>query len=205
MPTPRTPLGEINTNKVRRQPVSPFLRGFIEKSRVAGQSATSLSRELDIPRKTVIRTLELNPQRINGETRARSGRPRISSSTDVRNILRLVRATPRITYAKIREALLKTFSDDTIGRILKEHGIANWRAKRRPLLKADVVKKRLKWAKEHVDWTSEQWEACIWSDECSLERASGGRRVWVFRTPKQKWDKEMIEPYKKGKDITIMI
>ena len=68
-----------------------------------------------------------------------------------------------------------------------------------------MVKKRLQWAKIHMNWTLDQWCTVIFSDECSLERGSGGQRIWVFRTPSQKWDKEMIEPYKKGKDIRIMI
>lgn len=45
----------------------------------------------------------------------------------------------------------------------------------------------------------------IWSDECSVERGSGKRRLWVFRTPEQKWDKEMIDPQKKGKNIVDMV
>ena len=64
---------------------------------------------------------------------------------------------------------------------------------------------RLAWAKEHLEWTQEQWDKVIFLDECSVERGTGGRRVWVWRTPSQKWDKEMIELYKKGKDISIMI
>jgi transposase len=45
----------------------------------------------------------------------------------------------------------------------------------------------------------------MWSDECSVERGSGAGRQWVFRTPVQKWDKEMIQTYKKGKDILVMV
>ena len=45
----------------------------------------------------------------------------------------------------------------------------------------------------------------MWSDECSVERGTGKNREWVFRTPVQKWDREMIETYKKGKDISVMV
>jgi DDE superfamily endonuclease len=77
--------------------------------------------------------------------------------------------------------------------------------KRRPTLTPETVAKRLQWALDYVDWTLEQWCEIIFSDECSLERGAGGQREWAFRTPAQKWDKIMIEPYKKGKDICIMI
>jgi len=45
----------------------------------------------------------------------------------------------------------------------------------------------------------------MWLDECSAERGAGGKREWVFRTPEQKWNKEMIQTYKKGKDISVMV
>jgi len=45
----------------------------------------------------------------------------------------------------------------------------------------------------------------IWSDECSAERGKGKKQQWIFRTPRQKWDKEMIQPVKKGKDISVMV
>jgi transposase len=65
--------------------------------------------------------------------------------------------------------------------------------------------KRLAWAIKHKDWTREDWEKVIWSDECSVERGTGQERDWVFRTPAQKWDKEMIQTYKKGKDVSVMV
>ena len=38
-----------------------------------------------------------------------------------------------------------------------------------------------------------------------MERGKGKKQEWVFRTPRQKWDKEMIQPVKKGKDISVMV
>jgi len=174
----------VDGNIQRRQPLTPFLRGYIEKGSVNNESPADIAIELNIPRSTVYRTLQFNYLRVNGETLPRSDRPTLISSIDERNILRLIRVDPRLRYLEIREALLSTYSDDTLLRLLKRHGITNWRAKRRPLLTPDVAKKRLKWAKDHVNWASDEWRACIWSDECSLERGAGGGRVWVFRTPK---------------------
>ena len=105
----------------------------------------------------------------------------------------------------MRDALQILLSDDTISRILDKVGLKHWRAAKRPALTKELAQIRLKWAKEHVSWTQEQWDNIILSDECSVERGSGVRRVWVWRTPQQKWDKEMIIPHKKGKDISIMV
>ena len=98
MPTPRVPLGSIDGNVRRRQPMTPFLRGYIEKGASNGESATSLGRELGIRESTVRRTLELNPLRVNGVTQPRSGRPPITCPRAVRRLLRLVRHEPTLTY-----------------------------------------------------------------------------------------------------------
>jgi transposase len=45
----------------------------------------------------------------------------------------------------------------------------------------------------------------MWSDECSAERGKGKSAEWVFCTPAQKWQKEMVTTYKKGKDISVMV
>ena len=68
MPTPRMPLGAIDGNIIRRQPVTPFTRGYIDKGAASGQSAASLGRELGIDESTVRKTLKLNPLRIDGNT-----------------------------------------------------------------------------------------------------------------------------------------
>jgi transposase len=45
----------------------------------------------------------------------------------------------------------------------------------------------------------------MWSDECSAEWGKGKSGEWVFCTPTQKWQKEMVTTYKKGKDISVMV
>lgn len=96
-------------------------------------------------------------------------------------------------------------SYNTLYKILKQYNITNWLAKKRPKLTPEVVKLRLAWAKAHVDWEVDQWRYIIWSDECSIERGLGQKRRWVFRLPSQKWEKQMIQEYKKGKDLSVMI
>jgi hypothetical protein len=57
----------------------------------------------------------------------------------------------------------------------------------------------------YKDWSFEEWKTIIWSDKCSVERDTGARRTWVFQTLDQKWSKEHISTYTKGKDISIMV
>jgi hypothetical protein len=45
----------------------------------------------------------------------------------------------------------------------------------------------------------------MWSDECSIKRGRGKVQEWVFRTLAQKWNKDFVQTYKAGKDISIMV
>ena len=120
-------------------------------------------------------------------------------------MLRIARLVPKIEYDKlIRDAAVTHVSRIIIYRLLKEHGITNWIAKRRPLLTEAHAQARLQFALAHRSWVTE-WEDVIFSDECSFERGSGGNTIWVFRTPKEKWLPRMIHPKPKSRDISQMI
>jgi hypothetical protein len=110
MPTPRVPLGSIDGNIRRRQLVTPFSRGYIEKGASNGESATSLGRQLGMHESTVRRTLKLNPLRVDGVTQPRSGRPPIACPRAVRRLLRLVRHEPTLTYAHLRIGQLCSYN-----------------------------------------------------------------------------------------------
>jgi transposase len=211
---PRQPLDEISGNSnykggVRgRFELTPHWRSHIAGRAAAGQSQKEIAKDLSLHPTTVQYTLDQAAKRYKNEILHRSDRPKIVSESLRRRLLREVHANPKIRYKDLRLNLDldgKTVSRSTLYRILKEEGITNWLAKKRPLLTPEVVAKRLQFAKEHEHWGPHEWKAFLWSDECSVERGSGKKRQWVFRTPAQKWDKEMIQPYNKDKNKSVMV
>lgn len=77
-------------------------------------------------------------------------------------------------------------SISTVDRVLREVGIKKWGAKKRPLLKDEHAAAQLAWALERRHWGAEDFEGVVWSDECSIERSSDSRQIWVFRTSLEK-------------------
>ena len=205
MPVQRVPLAPIDPNRSLKKELTPWQRSEIQTYRHIGLTNEHIGRLTNCTPSTVATTLNLNTLRNNGETRPRSGRPSLLSRRDRRLILRIIRRNPKLTYAALKIESGLTVSKKTLYRMLKDEGISNWLAKKRPLITPEVAAKRLRWAKKYKDWSWDEWCKMIWSDECSLERGKGGRRVWVFRTPYEKYNKELICPYKKGKDISVMI
>lgn len=202
---PRAPLTPISSNINRRKELTPYRRAYITGLAEAGATVSSISATQNLPRQTIIDTIKKAPSRNEGKSATRPGRPIKATDYDKRRILRIIRSDSKITYNQLRIDTGLDFSDDTFYRILKANGITNWVAKKRPQLTEVVAKKRLAWAKQHVTWTNEEWAKIIWSDECSVERGSGKQRQWVFRTTEQKWQANMIQEYKKGRDKSVMI
>lgn len=56
-------------------------------------------------------------------------------------------------------------------------------------------------------WTLEDWIRVIWSDECSVEIGRGKRHRWCFgiNHHNEKFDKDDVTTYKKGRGMSIMI
>jgi len=99
----------------------------------------------------------------------------------------------------------KTVSQFTLYHILKKKGITNWLVKKRPALTLKVTAKHLQFVKDHEYWDSHKWKIFLWSNKYSIEQGSSKQQQWVFCTPAQKWNKEMIQSYNKDKNKLVMI
>jgi hypothetical protein len=201
---PRTILGIIDGNRGVRNELTPNQRGKIQGARQAGATFKVASEIGECTPSTAKTTIRRAPERHNGISKPRSGRPKEWDVRFERRVIRTVRMHPKTTYAQLRDQLHTYLSHDTLARILKDYHISAWLSKQRPFLSPAVVKRRLDWALRHADWTWKDWVPIIWSDECSVERGAGARRSWVFRTPGQKWDKDMVDTYT-TKDIRVMV
>jgi transposase len=201
---PRTPLGQIDGNRQRGFELSSALRNRICGARDGGHALGQIAQMYEIPKETVQYTLKQEPERQHQDSLPRTGRPTKLSKQLKRKILSFVREKPKAEYVQVRTYIDNQVSSSTIYRFLKSKGITNWICKKRPFLSVEVVKKRRKWCSDRLEWDDE-WRNIIFSDECSLERGAGAKRAWCFRTPGQKWDKDMIQTHKKGKDLSVMI
>jgi transposase len=204
---PRRPLAQISGNTTKGKELTPYSRGLIIGEYNCGVKPSQISRNLQIPRSTVIDTIQQKSKRDDGKSSPRPGRPKSYTERDKRHIIQLIKRDPFITYQAIRERTGLNVSSTTFLTILKESGYGHWRAKKRPKLTKEHAKLRLEWAKKHKDWTYTEWSKVIWSDESSIELGKGQQDSWVFHLNQlgEKWKKEYIKPYTKGKGLSIMI
>lgn len=141
MPPQRTPLAPRSANIGRKSPhLSPFKRGIILGKRSEGATKPAIARALNTPLNTIRYTLEKTSQNPNGEDLPRSGRPTLFTDHDRRRLIKLARKEPEISYQKLANDLGFKCHRSTIYRALREYGLTNWLAKKRPLLTEDTAK-----------------------------------------------------------------
>jgi hypothetical protein len=205
MPPLRTPLGSISGNSRRGKELTPYMRGKILGKASEGAKSATIAIKLKIPRKTVEYTLQQDELRNDGYSLPRKPQGKSYTDAEERITVRHVRLNPKDTYQQVIDACGLTYKRSTVKKILKKHGIYNWRAKKRPELTEAHALKRLAWCLAHRGWTGEEWGLICWSDECSIERRRGNRSKWCFRTSAQKWQKEMVQTYGAKKNMKIMV
>ena len=201
----RSPLGSISGNLRRGLELSPYERGEIKGLKRGGFKVPEIARLKNIPISTVRSTLSLDELRTKGESQPRTGRPKACTLSDERLILRIARAEPKLTYDELLARCGLQIHRSTIKKVLADHGIQNWKCKRRPFLTPALAAKRLAWCLEHKDWRAEEWGMVVWSDECSVERGRGKRDEYAFRTATQKWLPEMVQTYNCKKNMKVMV
>ncbi|CAD6189904.1 unnamed protein product [Caenorhabditis auriculariae] len=115
----------------------------------------------------------------------RTGRPRVTDRNDDRNILKTSRTNPRLIAPAIRrEVFLNSPSPpsvSTVKRRLNAAGIMGRRPVKKPLISEKNRAGRVKWAKEHLNWTRQDWNKILWSDESKFLLFGSDGIQWVRR------------------------
>jgi len=66
----------------------------------------------------------------------------------------------------------------TVARALNNCGLRAGEKKKKPSLSKKNIKARLEWAKEHKNWTEDDWNRVIFSDESKINRFNSDGRSW---------------------------
>lgn len=114
-------------------------------------------------RSSVIRVLDAERKYGNSPTsrRMNAGRKRKTTARDDRYIVQRVMNNRKITINALKNEVQDRgihVSTKTLKRRLSEHNIRPRKPRTKPRLTPAMVKKRLSWARQHKNWTAEDWE-----------------------------------------------
>jgi len=197
-PLPSTIMAPQNTGYL-----TEFEKGQIVALRKKEISFSEIGELLHRPKRTVQTFHNRFQKRGDANTLPKPGRPKIITTRTCR---RLVRESKKARHQSLSE--LRNDHDGaphaslvSVKRALASVNIKKWRARKRALLKYEHAVKRLAWAMEYKNWTKEDFEVVIFSDECMVEKSKDPNGIWVFRTPEEKWYKDCIHRVTKGAGI----
>lgn len=144
-----------------------------------GKSSRNIAADLHVSQSTVVRTIKRYHETGSSESRARPGRPKVTTTRDDVAMSRLATVNPFITAGEIKQELPQSchnVSVDTIKRRLRHHFKSPIRrAVRKPLITAKMKKQRLAFCQKYRHWSVEQWKQVMFSDESSFQ---------MFQAPK---------------------
>jgi transposase len=190
-----------------RQELTDVQKGQIREARGLRKSYTEISKELHIPRSTIVSFFHRFQERGSEENLPHTGRPRKTSASFDRYVIRTAQVDADITNAALRDITNATVLISTIRRRFREDHMRKWKAVEHALLMEKHTAKHLKWARKYLHFTREDWERVFWSDECDVQKDGDGRQVWIFRhqNKHEKYASKNIRGQEKGSGLFQMI
>lgn len=150
-----------------------------------GKSSREIASLLSIGKSTVNDIITKYRAGYGLEDRPRSGRPRKTSKKVDRVIKRKSTADVKKTAAEIARELqdenLADVSRSTVTRRLHDVELFGRIGIKKPLISKKNKKARLQFAKDHKNWTVEDWKKVAFSDESKFNLFGGDGRQYVRR------------------------
>lgn len=138
-----------------------------------GKSQVKISEVVKCSRRSVQYAIERFAATGSHRNRQRTGRKRITTDREDRQLLRESLKNRRKTSlelaAELSAEIDKTISGRTARRRLQEAGLKGCKARKKPWLSDNNKKARYAWALEHQHFTAEDWSNVLWSDESNFE------------------------------------
>ena len=141
--------------------------------------------------KTAVHNNKVKQQTL-GTTKLQTGRGRnrVSTDRDDRQLIRMSVSNRRMTVRDLQKewqmaAGVKCTARTVRNRLL-EAGLKSCKARKKPFINEKQRRARLKFVKDHKDWTIEDWSKVIFSDELHFQLCPTPGRLMVRRRPETK-------------------
>ena len=161
-----------------------------------GYSMNQVAKRMKVSRCCVQELVKKHKETGTVQDRSREGRPRMTTKREDRLLARMSIRDRRKTAPELRSDWLEDAAVDasvsTVRRRLHEVGLRGCVAVKKPLLTQRHKDNRLTWAREHRDWSADDWGRVIWSDESTFQLWRTKGRVWIRRRPAELYMEECI-------------
>lgn len=148
----------------------------------SGSSSYEIARILGLNCRSVRRIIAKHERSGSVENKPHTGRPRKTDERYDRRLVILSKSDRHKTARKLNSEMSEetgvNLSDRSVRRRLLDNGLQGCIAKKKPFISEKKNRRaRLSFAKDHKDWSMDDWCKVLWSDESKFNmRASDGAR-----------------------------
>jgi len=153
-------------------------RDIIQKLIKDGKSYREVGRLVGCSNKMIKNALNYKEK---PETRERK---RSMTPLHVNRLIRQSKKEPFKSATELKKELKINATEQTVRTYLRQHNLKACSPRKAPLLSPRNVSKRLKFAKDHANWSPEQWRNILWSNESKVVMFGGKGSRSYFRRPK---------------------
>ena len=158
-----------------------YLKGCIDSLRRLGRGYGFIASELNIPVSTVASYCQRVKRRGHNKRKPGSGRPRKTTESQDRYIVRCAVTDDDTSLVKISNLPSVTVSPSTVHNRINEAKLKCVVVRKKLLLTGKAKTARKKWCRAHLNWSNDQWDSILWSDESYFTlKFEGKQMVYVF-------------------------
>ena len=140
---------------------------------------------------------------------AKSGRPRIFTERDERNLVRMIASGTHNTAVDLHREVTATdnrgVSVSTIRRVLQRHGLHGRVKRKMPLLRKRHRQSRTAFARKYRNWTVKDWSRVIWTAESKFTIWGSGGREYCWKKPGEQLQSLQVKPTVKHSGCNVMV
>lgn len=174
-----------------------------------GKSLRQIAKEVKKPFRTVHYVIGKYKQYNSVENKARSGRPKILSNRDERQILSEVAKNPRISARTlaihIESSSGKIVCAETVRKVLRKSNYHGRVARKKPFISEANRAKRVQYANSFKDKPLEFWRKVLFTDESKFNVFGSDGRQIVWRKPRTELLKQHLTPSVKHGGGHVMV
>ena len=156
-----------------------------------GLSQRTVAAQLHLSQSAVSRVYRRFQETGAFNRRPRASRHRSTSERDDRFIVTTALRNRHLTGVEVMQELSRVrgvaVSEWTVRRRLKKANLTPKRPATGPKLTAGHRQVRLQFAQEHLNWSVEQWQSVLFTDECRMCLHGSDRRGRVYRRPGERF------------------
>lgn len=196
----------VSSKIIKMKTVSDAKRNDVISLLNSGHTVSKIARRVDVSQATVRR---IKKKACPDREKLKGGQPSKLTTVDKRYCVHEITkgGLDNAVQAKkeFRRNLHVNVSANTVRRILPDNGLGALPTIKQPEISDENAKDRLRWCKNKIDWTLEDWKRVIFTDEARINRFNSDGFIWCWKKDNEEIKPRHTKKTRKHGDDRIMI